>query len=258
MINLTPQMAYSGDEITYIGTNNPYLRQFHATFHDFTVVDVKKRSMKMLFVALVAMFPLLAQAQDEIPEKGKEGGTLQLGLRSTASLFSDDGYAGYGVGGQFRLRLGKKLNTEWFADYLFTDFGGAGRRADGHIGWSVMFYPGYHENMKIIPYFLAGHCFDYTKVTPYNSMTQVRTDLAQSRWSSATQAGLGVHWQVSPRFDFSFSGQYMIHLGKDLHYHIEEVNGEKVLLMEDGHGNSMLEGHLLFTLSMNVRIADLW
>ena len=79
-------MAHSGDEITYIGTNKPHLGQFHATFHDFTVVVIKKRSMKMLFVALVAILPLLAQAQEAVPEKGKEGGMLQLGLRSTASL----------------------------------------------------------------------------------------------------------------------------------------------------------------------------
>ena len=34
------------------------------------------------------------------------------------SAFSDDGYTGMGVGGQFRLKLGSRLNSDWFADYI--------------------------------------------------------------------------------------------------------------------------------------------
>lgn len=185
-------------------------------------------------------------------------GTLQVGMRTTASLFNHDGGPGFGVGGQFRLWLFKKLNTEWFADYINTDLDGLGKRVDAHIGWSVMFYP--FEGLlqsKFNPYIIAGHCFDLTKVTPYNTITDLRTDEAMKRGSSATQMGLGLHWNVTNKFDITLTSQYMIHLGENVHTHIHDHNGVKELHIERTSGFSM-EGHLLTTLSLNVRLGDLW
>ncbi|MFN3342853.1 MAG: hypothetical protein ACK40M_09165 [Flavobacteriales bacterium] len=210
------------------------------------------RTVLILFLFI----PFAAHSQESGKFEGS--GTLQVGLRTTSSLFGDEGYSGFGTGGQFRLRLGKRLNTEWFADYILTDIGGLGRRADGHIGWSVMFYPFSTGEKKITPYLLAGHCFDYTRVTPFNTLVKDNSGQSQQRWSSATQMGLGAHWHITEKFDISFSAQYMIHLGKDLHYHIEEVNGIKELQMAPPHDDATLEGHLLLTASLNIRIADLW
>lgn len=185
-------------------------------------------------------------------------GTLQVGMRSTVSLFNHDGGPGFGVGGQFRLWLFKKLNTEWFADYINTDLDGLGKRVDGHIGWSVMFYP--FEGLlqsKFNPYIIAGHCFDLTKVTPYNSITDLRTDEAMKRGSSATQMGLGLHYNISDKFNITLTSQYMIHLGGNVHTEIMEVNNVKELHIKKTTGFSM-EGHLLTTLSLNVRLGDLW
>lgn len=214
-----------------------------------------KRKLVVLILLIVSN---VAVAQDK-KERAEEAGQFQMGLRSTMSLFGDEGLIGVGTGGQFRLRLNKRLNTEWFADYIQTDLWGAGRRSDGHIGWSVMFYPFSTGEKKLQPYFLAGHCFDYTRVVPFNTLTELKTDEAQKRWSSATQAGAGFHWNITDKFNMSFSAQYMIHLGKDLHYEMEEVNGVKELHMEDPvNATSTLEGHLLLTMSLNIRIADLW
>lgn len=210
---------------------------------------------KVLIFTLLSVFAFSGNAQD----RPAESGNFQMGLRTTLSLFGDDGYYGYGTGGQFRLRLGKRLNTEWFADYILTDIGGVGKRADGHIGWSVMFYPFSTGEKKLTPYFLAGHCFDFTRVTPFNTLSELNTGNAQKRWSSATQVGIGTHYNITDRFDISLSAQYMVHLGKDLHYHIEEHNGVKHLHMDEPESASAtLEGHLLLTLSLNVKIADLW
>ncbi|HEY1040891.1 MAG TPA: hypothetical protein VGF30_15860, partial [Bacteroidia bacterium] len=71
-----------------------------------------------------------------------ESGQFSLGVRNTTSLFTDAGSPGTGFGGQFRIRMGKRVNTDWFADYLTTDLDGLGYRRDGHIGWSVLFYLG--------------------------------------------------------------------------------------------------------------------
>ncbi|MBI2271381.1 MAG: hypothetical protein HYU69_13640 [Bacteroidetes bacterium] len=179
--------------------------------------------------------------------------SLQFGMRSTISLFSsDEENIGTGVGGQFRVRLAKRINTEWFADYITSDVYGLGRRNVGHIGWSVMFYPFNAETIKgqFTPYILAGHCFDYNSVTKNAS-----NEPAIERWSSAVQGGLGTHYNLTDNFDFSLSAQYMMHLGDDVHVHKVNIAGKDQLLIE--REKLGLEGHLLVTISVNVLIPDL-
>ena len=179
---------------------------------------------------------------------------LELGMRSTSSFFTDAGSFGTGFGGQFRLKLAKRLNTEWFADYLTTDLQGLARRVDGHIGWSVLFYPFSDKKVKgnFNPYLIAGHCFDYTKVTENGNSLNTG-----NRWSSAMQLGLGCHYNLTDQLDLTLSSQYMSHLGNDLHAEVEEIDGQKhINIHQDKQAG--LEGHLLITVSLNVKIADLW
>ena len=208
---------------------------------------------KFIFVII-----LFSSASLHAKDRSPESGYFSLGLRQTVSLFGHSGYPGYGSGGQFRIRLGERLNTEWFADYLTTPYGDSGKRIDGHIGWSVMFYPFSTAGKKFVPYIIAGHCFDYTRITPFNTLNESRAGEAQSRWSSATQAGIGVHYNLSDRFDLTFKSQYMIHLGEEIHAEVIEQNGTEYLLMDHHSHGGTLEGHLLLTLSLNYRIADLW
>jgi hypothetical protein len=185
----------------------------------------------------------------ELPLKGGRGGILAFGQRTTLSAFNgDQERPAVGLGGQFRLQLSDRVNTEWFLDYLpvtneFT------RRNDLHIGWSVMFYLLNNPAPKVQPYIVAGHCFDRT----------LQTELADrsnhiERWSSAVQGGLGVHFNLTPRFDVSLSSQYMIHLGTDIHSHVEE-DGRVAF---EKHKGGSLEGHLLTSLTLNYKLVDLW
>ncbi len=180
---------------------------------------------------------------------------MELGMRNTLSLFGDAGYTGFGVGGHFRIKLGNRLNTEWFADYIKTDIGGLGMRTDGHIGWSVMYYPFCNNTTKghFTPYILAGHCFDYTQVKQYGLYY---TSSPQERWSSAVHAGLGAHYWLSDRFNLSLAGQYMIHLGKDINTNVNTYNGKEEISIQKGEVG--LEGHLLVSLSVNVLVGKLW
>jgi outer membrane protein W len=116
------------------------------------------------------------------------------------------------------------------------------------------------EKKKFEPYILAGHCFDYTRVTIFNTTIEDRSDETTKRWSSAAQAGLGAHYHFSDKFNLSFSAQYMVHLGNDIHTHLENNNGIEYLEIEQHESNNKLtfEGHLLMTLSLNIKIADLW
>ena len=169
--------------------------------------------------------------------------TLAAGVRTTLSTFNGGDWdrAGNGTGGQMRVQIGDRVGTEWFFDYLTTDLEGPARRIDDHIGWSLMFYPvttdGYTK--PVLPYLLAGHCFDYTQIATHED----RAD----RWSSAVQFGAGAHFNLSERVDLSPTAQYMIHLGNDLHYE-PEGHGH----VDSGHAGT-LEGHLLFNLSVNYR-----
>jgi opacity protein-like surface antigen len=213
------------------------------------------KAMKKMIIGL-ALLLTISQAQSK--DRAPEAGYFSFGLRQTLSLFGDEGYTGYGSGGQFRIRLGEQLNTEWFADYISTPYASAGKRADGHIGWSVMFYP-FSTQKKFVPYLIAGHCFDFTRITPFNSVLDLRSDESKSRWSSATQAGIGMHYNIDERFDITFKSQYMVHLGKEIEAHVINYNGREYLVVEDpADGEQTLEGHVLLTLSLNYRIADLW
>lgn len=189
-------------------------------------------------------------ALNNLEVKQHRGGIFSLGMRSTFSTFNGhhDESNGFGVGGQFRIQFADQVNSDWFFDYIQSDIGNFATRTDYHIGWSVLFYPLKNAAPRIQPYILAGHCFDRT----YMSENRDRSNNI-TRWSSAAQAGLGVHFNLTSRFDISFVGQYMLHLGNEVGAH--EHNG--VVEFHEEAGTSM-EGHLLFHVGLNYKIADLW
>lgn len=203
--------------------------------------------MKFLLFFVLVVLSVGSYAQP-LNVRGGRGGILSFGQRTTVSMFNgEQERAAIGLGGQFRIQLSDRVNTEWFLDYLPTT-NSFTRRTDAHIGWSVMFYPLKNAMPKVQPYIVAGHCFDYTKHVDLSN----KQNMAE-RWSSAVQAGIGVHFNLTERLDFTLLSQYMIHLGTDVHSHI--LNNQ--VTFEEHKGGS-LEGHLLTTISLNYKIADLW
>ncbi|MGL4599811.1 MAG: hypothetical protein ACRCYO_19960 [Bacteroidia bacterium] len=206
-------------------------------------------------ILFFSLFCITTCMHADDPVQPKPSGRFDLGIRSTASLFGEAGTTGLGMGGQFRIRLTDRINTEWFADYISTNLNNLASRSDYHIGWSVLFYPlqTQRKNFRPLPYLIGGHCFDLTRVSssvPY---------LLQSvtRYSSAIQGGLGAHLPIHERIDFSVNAQYMMHLGKHIHtnYGNDAYNRPyPIIELED----AALEGHLLLTFSLNVFIVDLW
>lgn len=176
---------------------------------------------------------------------------FSLGGRSTLSGFSHDGW-GIGTGGQFRMELSKRVNTDWFADYIVVQNNPEIKSEYYHIGWSVLFYPFdklRFPDYRLQPFVLAGHCFDYNRKS-----VVALPSLSVGRWGSAVQGGFGTHYHINERTDLTLMAQYMIHL-------TEEVDLRK---HEDGsfeshkHSHGGLEGHLLITLSMSYKIFKLW
>jgi hypothetical protein len=201
--------------------------------------------MKVACCLLLGLFPTTIFAQ----QKTNADRWFSLGLRGTSSNFSDDG-SGAGIGGQFRIGLSDRVNTDWFADYIVTNPEAGIRSTFYHIGWSVLYYPidpSRNPRALFQPFILAGHCFDY------NEKKVLSTGKSRGRWGSAVQAGLGTHIRLSSRFDISLLSQYMLHLTREL----EVVPFERSYLFVPKEGNA-LEGHLLSTISLNYKIARLW
>lgn len=205
--------------------------------------------MRNLLVFGLLFLGLPAQAQ-ELPLKNNRGGIVSLGMRSTLSTFNShhDESNGFGVGGQFRIQFADRVNSDWFFDYIQSDVGDYASRTDYHMGWSVLYYPVENLKPKVQPYVLAGHCFDRTEMIENGNRSN-----SFVRWSSAAQAGIGVHYHVTPRLDLSFVSQYMLHLGDEVHAHLHKG---QVHFHEESQ--SSMEGHLLFHVGINYKIADLW
>lgn len=205
--------------------------------------------MRYLFICLLSFGTHFLIAQD-IQIKNHSGGLLSVGVRSTLSAFNDSktNNFGKGIGGQFRIQLSERVNTDWFFDYLTSDIGTVANRTDYHIGWSVLFYPYLKENQILKPYILAGHCFDYSYMVENNAQNN-----SAERWSSAVQAGIGTHVNLTKRMDLSLTSQYMTHLGN----HIDPVIYAGGVTFENETGFS-LEGHLLITVGLTYKLIDLW
>ena len=199
----------------------------------------------MLFVSITSF------AGDEKKVRDAGSGNFSLGTRNTISMFSDDAATGIGIGGQSRVQINDRLNSEWYADYIPSQTSTT-HRDDYHIGWSIMYYPGrnIHFDHVLQPYLIAGHCFDYSVVSEVGNR-----DNTADRFSSATQAGLGTHFNIAKRFDCSLSAQYMLHFGKEIE--TEMISGEGGV---DIHRSEFVkpDGHFLLTLSFNYKFVNLY
>lgn len=206
--------------------------------------------MKNLFLTLIIILPSIGYSQP-LKIKKNQSGIVGFGIRSTISTFNggDFGNNGYGVGGQLRLQIVDLINTEWFFDYLSANVGDFASRRDYHVGVSIMSYFTNKPKPIIKPYIVAGYCFDYTQLMANNDPNN-----NADKFSFAVQAGAGFHLNLSERLDLSFVSQYMIHLGEDIHAH-RHTDGFIEFEKEKGTG---LEGHLLFHIGVNYKIADLW
>jgi hypothetical protein len=197
--------------------------------------------MRILALSIIIFSVASLWAQDA-SRFSNLGRTFSLGSRTTLSGFDSDGF-GLGTGGQFRIQLNRRVNTDWFADYIVINANNQVRSEYYHIGWSVLFYPIEQQVFPRLfqPYVFAGHCFDYNKKSMINNPSIYR-----GRFGSAIQAGIGTHLNLTERLDISLMCQYMFHLTEDLHLNF--INDQPVFSQ---HKHSALEGHLLTTLSIN-------
>jgi len=197
---------------------------------------------------------LLLLSISAFSQKDTTAGQFSLGMRSTISTFTDAQSVGLGAGGQFRIRVSKHLNTDWYSDYINTNIQSLGFRRDAHIGWSVVFYLNQDPLVKgtVTPYIVAGQCFDYTKV--YSDYTNT----SMERWSAAAaQGGFGMTYNITKYLDFSAVAQYMLHLGTNVISQVEQTEQGQQYLSITNPGGASLNGHLLITFSVNYMLGKL-
>jgi hypothetical protein len=197
----------------------------------------------LLFVPIATLFAISVSAQQK--NYNKFIPVVSVGSRNTLSVFNSDEAIGKGIGAQFRVQFGKRLNSEWYLDYISSKSAPTARN-DYHIGWSLLFYlrNNYDFNRLLQPYLIAGHCFDKTQVFELGNKSN-----QASRLSMATQAGLGTHINITPKFDCSLSGQYMLHFGKEIE---TDLGGDQPIIQKADHTH--MDGHLLFTVSFNYKL----
>ena len=203
-----------------------------------------------LIITAFILFQCTSSYAQNNQEDDNAAGTVSIGTRNSFSLFNDDPGTGIGIGGQTRVQVSDHVNTEWFLDYISSKNKTITTRNDYHIGWSVMYYPGSVVDFSNLlqPYIIAGHCFDYSKVSEQKNKSNY-----VDRWTMATQAGLGTHINISRQLDCSLAAQYMLHFGKD----IETITDKEIVYFEKKNF-STANGHLLVSLSFNYKLFHLW
>ncbi len=208
---------------------------------------LKKRAI--FFYLLLCLAQTGIAQTNGIKNEFNKAGWLSFGARSTLSTFGDEG-SGIGTGGQFRIQMSKSINSDWYFDYISINVGNKVRSEYYHIGWSVLYYPFKNQQFpKIIqPYVLAGHCFDYNKMTAMDN-----SDNFKERWGLAVQGGLGVHFNITDRFDITLMSQYMIHFTESLH-----ANTSIYPIVISSEKENALQGHLLSTISLNYLLIKIW
>ena len=217
-----------------------------------------KKSLNLLLMFIAGPLLLWGQKPEPISQSGRFG----LGLRGTYNFFpGKDTFRGFGTGGQFKIGAGKKVNTEFFLDYISSNDKRNATRNDYHFGWSVQFSPfGNFGEGKFRPYFLGGQCFDFTKVAiqPVQGMAgYFAPQETPVIFSAAIQAGAGVSTFVQRDVELTLQLQYMIHLGNDVHvdYSPMVIDGTPVLVNEKRTDPA---GHLIASFSVNYYFLRLW
>lgn len=206
-----------------------------------------KNSLSLIIGLIIfILVPKISNAQDRQLQAGRFG----LGMRNTVNLWSENKMIGLGSGGQFKLAFSPKVNTEFFADYISSKGQYNSFRKDYHIGWAVQFAlakEGFGSR-PIVPYLMAGQCFDLTRV---GILGGTKSPLV---FSAAVQGGAGISAFVHPLMEFNFQLQYMMHMTQHVHLSFDE---NQVGSTEVEKGASA-EGHLLASLTYSVYFLRLW
>jgi len=185
----------------------------------------------------------------------EKSGYFSVTSRTSISMWGLNQWklSGLGKGTAFRIQISDRLNTEWYGDFIKTQYKGKVYRWDRHLTNSIMFYFKKPDTLKhkFHPFISASvFCLDFTHIESIGPGGQ-----SMQRFSLSQQFGIGSHFFLTERADLSVYMQYYNHLGNDIH--IEEL-ADGTIQLEEHRGRISLEGHMFFVFSAGYRIGDLW
>jgi hypothetical protein len=209
----------------------------------------------ILYLFLLLLFLFSFQVYSQKKPRAEQSGYFSVTFRNSASMWSLNkwGITGLGKGTAFRLQISKRLNTEWYGDFIKTEYKGKVFRWDRHLTNSLMFYFRNIEDLehKFHPFISASvFCLDFTRVEVIGSDGDFK-----ERFSFSQQFGLGAHYYLTKLADISVYAQYYNHLGNDIH--IDE-HPDGTIHIEEEKGRISLEGHMFLVISVGCKIGDLW
>jgi len=207
------------------------------------------RIILIVFLAIT----LQSVAQEDFVPRNPQSGYFSVTQRTSLSMWSLNQWKlnGLGKGTAFRVQFSRRLNSEWYGDFIKTHYEGKVFRSDRHLTNSMMYYFRKLDTFKhkFHPFISASvFCLDITNV-------QIVGGESMGRFSFSQQFGAGTHFFVTERFDLSIYAQYYNHLGNDIH--VDEHDDGSLGLHEEKHRIS-LEGHMFLVFSVGYRMCDLW
>lgn len=207
--------------------------------------------MSRIIIVFILLLPITGFSQEEI--YSRENGILTFGTRSSVTLSPQGDNVGTGFGGVMRLKFSRRINSEWFADYITSNIAGLARKTDNQLGGAVLFYPfnSFVEQGRKIPFLVLGQALVNSRITKNGLNGETA-----SQWYPLANAGIGGHWYFTNKFDFSLSCQYMQPLGRGIEAsEFSGSQGEREITINE---NVRTPGYFFLNLSFNATIADLW
>ena len=197
-----------------------------------------------------------AIAQD-VQTKNPYSGDLQFGLRGTLNPFLKNAASWISYGAQIRIKVSRRVNTEWFADYFPATIKWSAERRDIRMGSAIQYYP-LHEiytGKECTPYFSIGPTSTYTRISSREFNSQ---QWEAKRWSFGVIAGMGMLLNVSRKFTFGFVTQYCAQLATEFKFQNATIIGVSDSQTTLPDTKVSYEGQLLFCMSVNYTLGDLW
>ncbi len=212
------------------------------------------KTLLTLLLILLCTVPMVAQEK----VTNEQSGYFSITFRSSVSMWSLNQWTlnGLGKGTALRLQFSKRLNSEWYGDFIRTQYKGKVIRWDRHLTNCLMYYFRKLDTFKhkFHPFISASvFCLDITNVEIVGQGGQ--RSQSMGRFSFSQQFGAGTHFFLTERCDLSVYAQYYNHLGNDIHVDIHD-DGSFGLHAEKNRIS--LEGHMFFVFSVGYRMGDLW
>lgn len=219
-------------------------------------------SNKFLYLAPVVSLVGIAVPNQQataqnVQTKNPYSGNFQFGLRGTLNPFIKNAASWIGYGAQLRIKISRRVNTEWFADYFPATIKWNAERRDIRIGTALQYYP-LHEiytGKECTPYFSIGPTSTYTRISSREFNSE---QWEAKRWSFGVIAGMGMLLNVSRKFTFGFVTQYCAQVATEFKFRnatITNVSDSRTTLLDN---KVNYEGQFLLCMSVNYTLGDLW